>query len=330
MHDTGRKVPSEDLEQAAEGYGATPFAVSDADSRDWDPTKLSWPRKLHVLMAGIICSFNGSVATSISSGALDAIAEHFSVTQRVQLTLLNSLTMVGFVLGPPFFGPMSEYIGRRPVLIGSFLGYLVFTLACSWAPNYAALLVFRLLCGINAAAPLSVVNGLCADILDNPSQRGIAIAIVFAANTIGAVIAPTISGSLRPLSWNGRTRISPILVISLFWLGWTVWDSVSPVVPAFGGLFFGIGFQLLFISMLNFITDVFRQHSASAHAGASCLRSIGAILVPLAADSMYRDLGIHWAPSVLGFISLAMGVIPFVFIRYGETLTRRSQYAHGI
>lgn len=117
------------------------------------------------------------------------------------------------------------------------------------------------------------------------------------------------------------------MVISLFWLGWTVWPSTSPIVPMLSGIFFGCGFQLLFMGMINYLTDVFRQHCASAHAAASMTRSIGAITLPLAANSMYTNLGVHWAPSVLGFIALVMGVIPFVFIRYGDRLARSSRTA---
>ncbi|SCN65702.1 uncharacterized protein FFNC_00027 [Fusarium fujikuroi] len=107
------------------------------------------------------------------------------------------------------------------------------------------------------------------------------------------------------------------MVISLFWLGSSSQTSISPVIPALGGFFFGVGFQLMFITMLNYITDVFREFSASAHAGAGCLRSLGAIFVPLAAGSMYDQLGIQWATSVLGFLALAMGLVPFLFIWYG-------------
>jgi hypothetical protein len=117
------------------------------------------------------------------------------------------------------------------------------------------------------------------------------------------------------------------MVVSLFWLGWTVWPSVSPIVPTLGGIFFGLGFQLLFMGMTNYLTDVFRSHSASALGAAAMLRSIGATTLPLAADSMYANLGIHWAPSVLAFIALVMGVIPFIFIRYGDRLARSSKTA---
>lgn len=55
------------------------------------------------------------------------------------------------------------------------------------------------------------------------------------------------------------------------------------------------------------------------------MRSLGAIFVPLAAGPMYEQLGIHWAPSVLGFLALAMGLIPFIFIWQENRLASASE-----
>lgn len=115
------------------------------------------------------------------------------------------------------------------------------------------------------------------------------------------------------------------LAIAQFWLGWTTWDYISPIVPSLQGLAFVFGYQLVFMGMLNYMTDVYKQSSASVLAAASMTRSIGAVLLPLATDSMFSSLGVHWAPSVLGFICLAMGAIPFVFIKYGDQLARASK-----
>ena len=120
------------------------------------------------------------------------------------------------------------------------------------------------------------------------------------------------------------------MVIALFWLGWTVSESTSPILPAMSGLFFYTGYQLVFMAMVNYLTDVFRQSSASAQGAAGMTRSIGAVLLPLAAGPMYGRLGIHWAPSLLGFLTLLMGIIPFVFIRYGGILQRNSKAANTV
>lgn len=170
-------------------------------------------RKLHIIIAGFTCTFNGNLGSSMPSGAIDAISEQFGVTNHTHLVLLNSLYMVGYVLGPLLFAPLSEYIGRRPVLIGTFLGYIIFMLACSGAPNYAALLIFRMICGVNAAAPTSVIGGLYADILDDPSVRGNAIALYMTVTTIGPLIGPMISGFSSPMGWQWPFWIAALITV---------------------------------------------------------------------------------------------------------------------
>ena len=187
-------------------------------------------RKLHIIVAGFTCTFNGNFGSSMPSGALDAIAEQFNVTNPVHLILLNSLYMVGYVLGPLLFGPLSEYIGRRPVLIGTYLGYLVFMLASSGAPNYAALLIFRLLCGVNAAAPTTVIGGLYSDILDNPSVRGNAMALYMSITTLGPLVGPIVSGFSSPISWRWPFWIAGMMAASGLPLVLTLPETYAPVL----------------------------------------------------------------------------------------------------
>lgn len=135
------------------------------------------------------------------SGALDAISDHFGVTNKTHLVLLNSLYMIGYIIGPLIFGPLSEKIGRQPVMIGTFLGYLIFMLACSGAPTYGALLAFRTLGGLNAAAPNVVLAGLYSDVLEDPSIRGNAMSLYMFITNVGALTGPAISGFSSTLSW---------------------------------------------------------------------------------------------------------------------------------
>ncbi|GFF84833.1 uncharacterized MFS-type transporter C530.15c [Aspergillus udagawae] len=129
-----------------------------------------------------------------------------------------------------------------------------------------------------------------------------------------------------PLAGGG----APSIVISLFWLGWAARDSVHPIVPMLAGLWFGVGYLLIFIAMLNYLTDAYKQSSASAQAAASTIRSITAVCLPLATKPMYTKLGIHWASSLLGFVALGMAFIPFCFIRYGAWMRKHSQFCSTI
>ena len=47
---------------------------------------------------------------------------------------------------------------------------------------------------------------------------------------------------------------------------------------------------------------------------------------PLFTFQMYEGLGIAWATSLLGFVSLALLPIPWVFWRWGPRIRARSAY----
>lgn len=122
----------------------------------------------------------------------------------------------------------------------------------------------------------------------------------------------------------------PLYVISLFWLGWSAYATVHWIVPMLSGVFFGLGFLLIFMAMINYLTDAYETFAASAQAIASTSRSIFGALLPLGAGPMYRNLGVHWASSLLAFLSLAMAIIPFAFIKYGDRIRANSRFCQEL
>lgn len=139
-------------------------------------------RKIYILLAGIIAVINSTLGSSLPSNAINYIAPYFHVTDEQQLVLPISLFLVGYVLGPLFFGPLSETYGRRIIMLSSFVVFTLFTMACALAPNWPAFLVFRLICGINASSAIAVVGGLYADVFGNPVVRGRAMATFMAVS----------------------------------------------------------------------------------------------------------------------------------------------------
>lgn len=138
----------------------------------------------------------------------------------------------------------------------------------------------------------------------------------------------------RP-SWYGKEEYrrvplaclgAPLLAVSMFWLGWTAKPSVHWIVPVISAFPFGIAYLLIFMALLNYLVDAYEIFSASAMAAASCSRSLFAVVLPFAARPMYETLGIPWACSLLGFISIALGIIPFMFLRYGDKIRANSKF----
>ncbi|KAF2642151.1 MFS general substrate transporter [Massarina eburnea CBS 473.64] len=118
----------------------------------------------------------------------------------------------------------------------------------------------------------------------------------------------------------------PFFVISSFWLGWTSRPDIHWIVPCLAGILFGMGYLCLFMALLNYLVDAYEVFAASAMAAAGLSRSCFGAVLPFAAKPMYRSLGVAWATSLLGFFSLALCVVPFVFLRYGGTMRRKSRF----
>lgn len=96
------------------------------------------------------------------------------------------------------------------------------------------------------------------------------------------------------------------------------------------GVLFGTGFVLIFVAILNYLTDAYETFSASAQSAASCTRSVFGAVLPIAASPMLSTLGVNWTCSMLAFVSLAMSVVPFAFIRYGERIRRGSKFCQHL
>ncbi|KAF7537287.1 hypothetical protein G7054_g3830 [Neopestalotiopsis clavispora] len=163
---------------------------------------LDLKKKLFIVLCGIVCMWNSNLGSSITSGCVDEIAKHFSIQNNTQLVLLNSIYLLGYTFGPTVFGPLSEYSGRRPVLIATFISYILFTAASALSPNYTSLLIFRLLSGVAGSAPNAVVGAMYADIYQDPAHRGTAMALFIAAGCAAPSCGPIVSGFAGTVSWN--------------------------------------------------------------------------------------------------------------------------------
>ena len=122
----------------------------------------------------------------------------------------------------------------------------------------------------------------------------------------------------------------PLFVISLFWVGWTARADIPWIVPTLAALPFGTGFLLIFMGELNYLVDAYEVFAASAFGAASASRSIFGVVLPFAAKPMYTRLGVAWACSLFGFMSLLMSLIPFIFIKYGDRVRANSKFCQEL
>ncbi|KAF2020118.1 MFS general substrate transporter [Aaosphaeria arxii CBS 175.79] len=116
--------------------------------------------------------------------------------------------------------------------------------------------------------------------------------------------------------------------IGLFWFAWTADKGYHWAIPVVATIPFAWGNLCLFISTAMFSIDTYGpQHGASAIAANGIVRyTLGAVF-PLFTIQMYTNLGIGWATSLLGFLSILMLPIPFVFFKWGPKIRERSFYS---
>lgn len=117
------------------------------------------------------------------------------------------------------------------------------------------------------------------------------------------------------------------LPIGLFWFAWTARSDISWASPVVSAIPFAWGNLSCFIAAANYLIDTYQAlNGASAMAANGFLRYVLGAVFPLFTLQMYRNLGINWATSLLGFIATALLPVPWVLFKYGHSIRARSRY----
>lgn len=118
-----------------------------------------------------------------------------------------------------------------------------------------------------------------------------------------------------------------LLPISLFWLAWTGRPEFHWAVPITSGILSGIAYVLNMICLTVYNNEVYALHyGASVMAGTTFTRFAISSAFPLFTHQMVSKLGFSWTVSLLGFVTVAMMPIPWVFFKWGPKLRAGSKY----
>ena len=139
----------------------------DPDLVTWDspqdpenPKDWTVRQKMIVTVVVSCFTFMSPVSSSMISPALSQVGEDLSMKKQLEVEMALSIFILGYAVGPLFFGPLSEVLGRSRVLQLSNLFFLAWNLGCGFAQTEAELFIFRFLAGIGGSAPLAVGAGV--------------------------------------------------------------------------------------------------------------------------------------------------------------------------
>lgn len=114
-----------------------------------------------------------------------------------QVALMFSAYSLGQFGAEPFWGRLSDRIGRKPVLLITILANAVGYLALAFVPNIWLAIAVRLFTGLGAGN-VSTVQGYVADVTP-PELRAGRMGLIGAAFGLGFIVGPALGGLLtRP------------------------------------------------------------------------------------------------------------------------------------
>ncbi|KIW21301.1 hypothetical protein PV08_01881 [Exophiala spinifera] len=127
--------------------------------------------------------------------------------------------------------------------------------------------------------------------------------------------------------WFAMLGGAPAIPVSLLWMGWTAYPSVSIWSPIIASVLFGYGTIMIFISSYMYIIDSYEMYAASALTFATLARYIIAGGMTVVGIPFYKNMGVHWTLTILAALSALLAPMPYVFYKYGYLIRRKSRFA---
>lgn len=163
----------------------------------------------------------GEVSTQLIIPGLGAIEQALAAPAGSSLRALSAF-VAAFGLGQLLFGPLSDRIGRRPVLIGGLVLYGLATLSMLLVDDIEHFIAARVLQGLGACAALVLARTVVRDVWK--AEAGPALALTMIGMLYAIVVAPMVGGLLiKWLGWRAPIMLAlaigsvVLLVVLLFY-----------------------------------------------------------------------------------------------------------------
>jgi DHA1 family bicyclomycin/chloramphenicol resistance-like MFS transporter len=150
------------------------------------------PSRLLLLLLMLLTAL-GEISTQLLIPALGALERGLHAAPGSSLLAL-SLFVAAFGLGQLLLGPLSDRLGRRPVLLAGLSLYLLASLGMLLAENIQTLIAARVLQGFGACAALVLARAIVRDVWQ--AEAGPALALTVLGMFAAIVLSPLLGGLL--------------------------------------------------------------------------------------------------------------------------------------
>lgn len=191
---------------------------------------------------GMLTAF-GPFVTDFYLPVLPEMTGYFHTTPALASMSLTA-GMIGFAAGQLFIGPLTDKYGRKRILVGSMLLFVVASLLCIFSGDIFMFNALRGLQGLAGAGGIVIAKSMSADMYTGRELASF-MALLGAINGIAPVCAPVVGGLMAGVtSWTGVFAV--ILAVGLVLMVCSMFlpETLQPanrirksVIKVYGNLF---------------------------------------------------------------------------------------------
>ena len=188
----------------------------------------SQPGVTYLAIMALLTSI-GALATDIMLPALGVMGRDLGVGNINHTTLVVTAFFLGMAIGQLIVGPLADAYGRKPVVIG---GYVLFILGCvlsMFADSWALMVAARVFQGIAASAPRVIAVAIVRDEYKGRMMARI-MSIIMAVFILAPILAPLMGQGLIYLGGWRATFAGLVLVAvpSVMWFHRAIAETLPP------------------------------------------------------------------------------------------------------
>ena len=166
------------------------------------------------------------VTTDVYLPALPMLTAALSAPMKTaQLTM--SALILSFGLAQMVWGPVSDRVGRRPVLLLGLTLYTAASAGCALAGSIEALVVWRVLQGAAMAAAVVCARAIVRDLYE-PLEGAQVMALALTGLGFIALVGPLLGGATALLwGWRGPlTLVTAVAALTLMFVAWCLPETL--------------------------------------------------------------------------------------------------------
>ncbi|MAK62879.1 MAG: Bcr/CflA family drug resistance efflux transporter [Ponticaulis sp.] len=147
-----------------------------------------------VAMTACLMALN-ALAIDVMLPALSRIAMDLGAPTENDAQYIVLVYMIGFGVSQLFWGPITDRYGRKPVLIGVLIGYIVTALGCTLSQDFNSLLSWRLLLGVFAGGTRVISVSVVRDLFVGRGMARI-MSLVMTVFMVVPILAPMLGAQI--------------------------------------------------------------------------------------------------------------------------------------